>query len=65
MDKSKLKEIVQTMSEEERSELGQLLLESVLERWSEEEEAGTEIDEAKSLGGFDVIVDEGEDDPPK
>jgi len=61
MDKSKLKEIVQKMSEKERSELGQLLLESVLERWSEE--GDTEVEDGQNIGGFDVIVDENEDPP--
>lgn len=61
MDKSKLKKRVRDMTEEEREELGQLLLESVLERLSEEERTagGSQPGRTRGvhMGDFDVIVD--------
>jgi len=58
--KSKLKKKVAALSPEEREELGHLLLESVLERMSEEEDASES--EPAVVGSFDLILDE-ESDP--
>lgn len=60
-DKAELKDKVRQLTPAAREELGHLLLESVLERMSEEEGAEGE-DEQTTIGRFEVIVEE-EPDP--